>query len=1579
MYRGIVLSLLAGLWVSVAAAEPVWNFAPPAPPQIKFPAGIRSTEQGVEFDALSGMRQLKLPAAITSPVRISFQVRELTPPQKADGHWGVLFNDGEKTRGHLFSRGSNLEFLCGKQHLHLGKTTPPADGQPLTFSVVVLPHKVMPELSKTALSSATADLLPADQLTFYAYNRHVKFSDLKIEPVETAADQPVRTVLNETFDAGNTPGVSGQAFEFRSDKSPWSFGKDTAAEQGKLRIAAAKGYGEAILTVPPLKEFTLSFLLTRTDQTAPDGHAGVFLCGPDKQFVRLFLTGSVWGVMAQEKTRYLPKSGDHPAAVHCRIAVKDGRLTLNCEGKDVVADIPLPFAVNRFKFNGYKADAAIEQLNIESPGFEYAAAFDAPKTAALPSAWPLGRQDGKSGAILFWYRSGYDAKDDLKPIPLLKALDKDGKTVVGFSLTNWLGAVIGRREGAPVELTRIGRLNYFKGDWNHIALTWRDDGAVRLFLNGLPYNASYEWRKESADVPNARFDAMEKLELPKESGGAFDDVKVLTGSAGNREVYAEYRKHMPVDLVIRDAVALADTPSAPGVRLAPGGSLVTPNPCGESAAAIPAEIGFKLELLDANGKPLDSLEKQLTVDRPLDIALPERTLPAGEYRLRCTVTGKNGVVQRSFLYRSLLPEPPRRADKSALKAGKLVCEYDLSQNDPEGLLKTGVAERKNGYQEAGAHKGDRFAFPIPIPEQYRCGKNPLLLEITWPDDKPRNMGWYLYAESTRISHHRDRLQGGVQAGGEYFNSGKTVTCRYLFYPMTARYLFEARTLADDAPAAVARVRFYELPEGLPSLAVRSPGKLEPRRFGHIDEDQTLETSLARDNPEMMKFENRVKMITDRLLDYFDYTGQNAFHYPVLRYGSMVYYSREGTAGCPEVLAGQRGELPYFIEALRRRGKQFTGCFSLFNLPEFDKEKELDGVSPIRGEMILRDRNGDEALGFGTHVPIANFIHPEVQKRYLRHVRELLDVHGRQPGFNGFDYWVSTFGWKTLETGYGDYTVGRFTADTGIPVPKTGRYEFLTGKCRDRWLNWRARQVTEFVRALRRLLDEYNPELPLYVTYPINSFEGQLREPYAEFGVEIPALAAIGRVRVGQTFPQTLERWNAHWGREPSRFNDVLYDPAFYREGGRNGLDSASLFLNYFETFTPSPDNENFRSYFQNADPKPFGRWFLKAPVFNVAVLDVREILIGGQPLGSWGRDDEIREFTQAFCALPRLPFHTVKGSPDPVAVRYLETEDGTYFYLANIIPFAGKVRVDFATPPTRIVDLSAGQPVRGDEFELKPFELRSFLVPAEKDAIVSFRFDPVPECRARYEQELSRIQSEIAALKRNGIACAGAEKAAAELRKAIDDGHFAEAHRLAFLLDIRNLHRSVAHLEETTRQARMIRENRYAVNCGSSRFCTTGDGRLFFPDRRWTEGADYGWVGNCNCVIREVDKMKPSPVRELYRSEAYDIDGYRFRLANGVYTVRLYLKCGWIRGFKPGEFVFSVFADGRELCRNLDLHRQSEGDFERPLVLEFDDVKVTDGVLNLVFKADKQKGNVRLCNAIEIFPAGAREKQNGSN
>ncbi|WP_278549757.1 hypothetical protein, partial [Cloacibacillus evryensis] len=164
--------------------------------------------------------------------------------------------------------------------------------------------------------------------------------------------------------------------------------------------------------------------------------------------------------------------------------------------------------------------------------------------------------------------------------------------------------------------------------------------------------------------------------------------------------------------------------------------------------------------------------------------------------------------------------------------------------------------------------------------------------------------------------NRDRLQSGIQSGREYPESGELQTTRHLFYPGVETYLFEARTMAKEMPAAVAKVRVYALAEEeLPRLALREPEGLPGRKFGFVDEDQTFNNNLGIDranrrSPRYREWQTHYNSMTAFVLDetirYFDYVGMNRFYCPYWRYasgsanveGPATDFSRSARAICP---------------------------------------------------------------------------------------------------------------------------------------------------------------------------------------------------------------------------------------------------------------------------------------------------------------------------------------------------------------------------------------------------------------------------------------------------------------------------------------------------------------------------------------------------------------------------------------------------------------------------------------------------------------------------------------------------------
>ena len=334
-------------------------------------------------------------------------------------------------------------------------------------------------------------------------------------------------------------------------------------------------------------------------------------------------------------------------------------------------------------------------------------------------------------------------------------------------------------------------------------------------------------------------------------------------------------------------------------------------------------------------------------------------------------------------------------------------------------------------------------------------------------------------------------------------------------------------------------------------------------------------------------------------------------------------------------------------------------------------------------------------------------------------------------------------------------------------------------------------------------------------------------------------------------------------------------------------------------------------------------------------------------------------------ALPQLPFRTASGNTDPVAVRFLETEEGTFFYLASMLFTGCEIELTFSGGTPAYLDLSSGQETVEIRISLQPFQLRSFLIPGKKCEIASFQVMVPEECRRFYADRLAALEKAAATLEENHVGIAAERTVLTELRQAIAEGRFAEAHRLAFLPVMNQLDAKLGNLKQVVRQAEMLRRNEFAVNCGGSAFSVAPSGKLFFPDGPWSDDARYGHYGHYNSVARNTTELRDTTAPEVFKTEAYDIDGYRFRLDNGKYTVRLYLRIGYEPGFEAGKFVFSVTAQGKPLFTDLDLFEACGGDRGKVLVREFDGIEVVNGILTLAFRQKSGlDGNVRLSTGV---------------
>ena len=936
-------------------------------------------------------------------------------------------------------------------------------------------------------------------------------------------------------------------------------------------------------------------------------------------------------------------------------------------------ELPL-LGPRRITFHAYNESVEIRNLVIEPLPKARTDATPKPtfrtKGGAKGSWGVTNAVNALVGGVTCWMRP--EPRTDM-----LCFLRADGSPVAQFSAYSWdwprAAIWTHRRDVAPIAFTRrVPNITFRTGEWFHFAFTWDEKAHGRFFINGLPFSpGSTGGERIGLSLLGNALDEVARIAIADDN---VRDVTVWRRTLTGREVMEDYRRAMPLDCVMSESLVPAGRPVPPVFRLAPGGTYLRPNPV-EALKRIPAKatVSSRIERiipLHENRRFPDHLTgyrfepvpggetapREYDVKGPVDVAAASVPLEEGRYRLSISV---NGFTRNHLFTAAKLPDLSAKPEvKDGLARG--ACVWEKSFGTP--------------YRETDGRKDSRFFEVVAFPE--RMLEKPCLLEIDWPDDKPRAMGFYMYEEARNSS--REHLQQGLIAGAEVPSSGRRQTAKYLFYPATTNYLFEVRTLIPNRPAAVAALRVYELPEGLPVLRIHRPEGMKGRTFGHCDEDQTFDnllTSALMGRP--------TAQVLGRLCEYLRYTGQNAFHYSVMRYATMNYGWVEG-AGGGGVFPRAQGELREMARTLRRNGIEFVPQNMYANDPAIARFRDIEGRD-LEGNRLLRDNDGllRPYRSFGK-APM-NHTNPDEVKRFLGLFADVF----RDLSTNGVDRTLMCLGNEIASPlAWRSWDYGTTNAPNGLAA--------------------RCAPVTENVRRYVRAVSAANPDLRVTVEVPADA------ETRAMRGVDLRAVAAVPNVDLA------IIRWPTAYWQElfrigspgTSRALEKAYGPKAVddlrelRKAAGGAVPVVYSYPAYYESFTKLPDDPAFKrfgNYFQDIDARPWGRHFLREPAFCLAETDMLNYAIGMEPLGSWGADDEVREFTQAYCALPAKPFSGFLKE-NGVVGRGLRTENGTYFYFVNTTSEDRRVKA----PVRRYLDLSTDTILSDAEIALRPYELRSF-------------------------------------------------------------------------------------------------------------------------------------------------------------------------------------------------------------------------------------------------------------------------------
>lgn len=1356
----------------------------------------------------------------------------------------------------------------------------------------------------------------------------------------------------------------------------WVMGASAAAKRGEVKRGTAKGSlvafresGSAGYTVTDPSgpcEISYRFRVLERNQSKPGYAFMLHLYGGDASALvslRDAKTLESYFYRNGKKCGYIKHTGDaaHPDGEwhEVKVSVQTKAIVVTLDGREIGNGQHSGFCpVERFGFWSYGlatelADVTHRTLAVEKPVLVERPTYELERLTDELAEAKLERPfDAKVGGIMFWTR--FTGKKGS-----LFSLCRGREAVVRADL----GGEQGNRANIWVRRTDDEKgLGYTRsypnrrGDWTLVTLTWNEDGESKYFINTLPYLVCFNPGQRMPDFLHADVDGVDRIVFPEvgKRGTEIRRLRLFHRPVTNTEVWNEYRAFVPVDMVMNETIVPEDEAASVTLQVGPAGLYTRPCPVQLDGFKPAGKVAFDLVVRDAKGETVATDRQEVEVDGAVDLKFPARTYAKGNYTLEVTV---NGFYRRTFGFAAFTSD--YRPDFSAKDRarGELLYEREPKADDGDLLRQGAVSMRETPlgrYLECGDDQTDRISFEIGFPPDV-CGR-PVELEIEWPDDKPRLAGFYMYAPQ---GANRDYLQQAVSSGYEIPLSRRMQKSVFLFFPGVTNYLFEARTLAPRMPAAVKAIRIYRVQDGLlPANRIEAPKGMPGRHFGFYDEDQTFHNNLNAQAMAKMapcreayqaKYPTSITWATDELYRYFDYIGMDTVSEPTWRY-HISYFPLEGQTGAG-LWPGR--DLAWIWREFPKHGKRFIASLNFGNLPDVKWADKIDGDYLHRG-MEMLDRSGDPIPGYLEGSRTANPCHPKCVELFLNYLRDPVRRYAKS-GLAGIQYEIVTWGtWGKLEHGYDDYTTGKFARETGIRVPERikERYAYLTGKQREAWLKWRAGQITNLVRAMRAMLDEINPELVLELIVPATG-------RYVERGIDVAAIKRIPNVVFCVTRNVTHYRHDMHWSKPETTQNEDLYDFA--------KADAADLAVNgavasvrssycYFETFVKPLKPKPYDCYFENADAKPWGRHFLREAAYSLAAYDMLEYTAGGQPLPSVGFESECREFARAFRFLPAKPFNDVSGIRDPAVARYLKTANGTYWYVVNI----------FHEPITVKLDLGGRQKER---LTLKAYEVRSGLVADRQVDVRGLELVTVdPAAETFYAERLAELARAVAELRRAGVEVKDEQECVGKLERLKAQRRWAELHRVAFSRLMNRLLAKRANVKDILAEQQMAKTGAWKVNCGSNGYYHAPDGALFLPDVAFN--GRYGHLGgDHHCASREITGIRGTDLPELYKTEAYWLGAYKFKVPDGRYRVKLHMKYGFERGFgaeKP--LATTVEVNEAPVWNDVDFYTAQDKDFRKALQCVCE-TEAKDGEIVIRLRPErKTHPSVPLLNGIEIEP-----------
>ncbi len=875
------------------------------------------------------------------------------------------------------------------------------------------------------------------------------------------------------------------------------------------------------------------------------------------------------------------------------------------------------------------------------------------------------------------------------------------------------------------------------GDWHYYVLTWDDFGS-RLYIDGdigVVRDAYSPQREAIANKDPLEFDRAQsvfktffvgsKADGSCKLDGLLDDLRIWSAPISAKEAQTLYRNAF-------DAIL------EPDIYYGTEGE--------------PKTITLRVRMKKRGGKSLPQMMRVRLVDAAGKVVAESSPIEKGA----CSITAKLPKGEYSFVLpdgffcskvpywvlglenkvEGAMPDIVRDGAGPSRLSQKLLYTVipDLKMLTSDKFRSVGQCRMGElggvKYLEAGQKQGDRFALRLSLDKTapLHC------IEIDYPDDGYRTMD--IIVQSAKNPYGKHIMDVGCYGGREVPVSGKILTRRCLYWAADDEVALIAMTARPDAPAAIAAVRVYAVPDGtLPQTQIVGGGKSgERRHLGSYWEDPCINADYGVNHSSAESLDGLI----NRKVAYMKYMGQDTLAYPGSWYHGLVAHEPGGY----NPRNHSRHFLQAWFEKFDHEGLRLVPTINQQTVPIKDGVVTRASMSDgsLHPTTIAIWDTGRPSWGKWHSFP-PNFCiyHPDVQREFLRVFDAIIADGKGHPSFSGICLHLVSITcpwWGGIESGYNDYCIDAFARATGVKVPVNradpmrgkAYAEWLKANAYDKWVQWRCDVLADFYEKLAKRLAETRPDLKLWVnampqarpTDADYAQDGYRERLMREAGIDAAQLARrIPNLVMGASAAPCNFRYASSKHPEDVREKfRTFYDASSYY----SVFQSASFnWLHLGDNYWESPiggkaglsgdwlREQPWRCTVLLANGRNAMKYYAVPFIFN----DIQGISSGGFLEGTYGMEDMLARFAQYFRALPAVKFRTLVEK-EKIVLRGIEAEGRSWFYIVNADEKPAKVTLKV---PANTHDLATRELVGSKDrantvtLDLEPYDFRSFAAP----------------------------------------------------------------------------------------------------------------------------------------------------------------------------------------------------------------------------------------------------------------------------